>query len=57
LIRELAADGAAVLVSSADIEEVTLLSDRIVVLGSGLVAGVLEGPDISIGEVRHVALA
>lgn len=57
LIRELASDGAAVLVSSADIEEVTLLSDRIVVLGKGMVAGVLEGPDISIGQVRHVALA
>ena len=44
LIRQLAAEGHAVLVSSSDVPELDKVSDRCVVLSGGRITGMLEGP-------------
>jgi ABC-type sugar transport system ATPase subunit len=60
LIRGLADRGAAVLLSSSDVEEVALMSDRVLVLRQGAIEAELEGAEItetaiglaSLGEQR-----
>jgi ribose transport system ATP-binding protein len=47
LLRELAADGVAVIIFTSDFEEVKLIADRVVVLRRGRVAGELRGGEIS----------
>jgi ribose transport system ATP-binding protein len=46
-IRELADNGVGVVVISSDVEELTVLCDRVVVLHEGRVSGVVEGDDIT----------
>ena len=54
LLRELATQGAAVVLFSSDYEEIKLMADRAVVLRRGLVAGELRGEDVT--EERLIAL-
>ena len=54
-IRAAAASGAAVLFASSELEEVLFLSDRIVVMHQGAVAGELPGPDATEEQVMHLA--
>ena len=51
-----AEDGAAVLVSSSDVDELVTLCDRIVVLRGGRVAAELEGSRISVHDITRAAL-
>jgi ribose transport system ATP-binding protein len=55
LIGRLAADGAAVVIVSSEIEEVLAVADRILIMHRGRVAGELARADAS--EARIVALA
>lgn len=55
LIRDLAAKGAAILVISSDLPEVLALSDRIVVMRNGRIAGTLNGESAT--DVTLMALA
>ncbi len=55
LLRQLAASGKAVMMISSEIPEVLLLSDRILVMSHGRVAGELDGRDAN--EERILALA
>ena len=55
VIRELAAKGVGIIVISSDVEELSILADRVVVLHEGKVAGELIGNDIS--EARIIALS
>ena len=43
--RALAADGAAILLSSAETDEVLALADRVIVLRRGEIAGVVDGAE------------
>lgn len=54
-VRTLAADGAAVLVASSELEELTTLADRIVVMHRGRVAGELSRAEASEEKVMHLA--
>ncbi|MFN8202036.1 MAG: sugar ABC transporter ATP-binding protein [Solirubrobacteraceae bacterium] len=54
LLRRLAADGAGVLFFSSDLEEITLVAHRAVVLCKGRVAGVCSGADMT--EDRMLSL-
>jgi ribose transport system ATP-binding protein len=56
LIRRLAAEGAAVLMVSSDMEEVILQSDRVAVMHEGELAGILTGDDITEEAVMHLAV-
>jgi ABC-type sugar transport system ATPase subunit len=47
LIRQLAAEGHAVVVSSSDVPELHKVSDRCLVLSAGRLAGLLEGPRLT----------
>ena len=51
-----AEDGAAVLVSSTDVDELVTISDRVVVLLRGRVVATLEGQDINVHELTRAAL-
>ena len=51
-----AGDGAAVLVSSTDVDELVTISDRVVVLLRGRVVATLEGRDINVHEMTRAAL-
>ena len=51
-----AEDGAAVLVSSTDVDELVTISDRVIVLLSGRVVAVLEGDDINVHEMTRASL-
>jgi ribose transport system ATP-binding protein len=51
-----AEEGAAVLVSSSDVDELVTLCDRIVVLRGGRVAAELEGSRISVHDITRAAL-
>ena len=51
-----AEDGAAVLVSSTDVDELVTICDRVVVLLRGRVAAVLEGRDLNVHEMTRAAL-
>jgi ABC-type sugar transport system ATPase subunit len=56
MIRALAAGGAAVVLSSSDVEEVALMSDRVLVMRGGVVTHEL-GPDqISEAAIGHASL-
>jgi ribose transport system ATP-binding protein len=50
-IAETAAEGTAVLVSSADIEELTSISHRILIIRAGRVVATLTGEQVTIGDV------
>ena len=56
LMRELAADGMAVVFASSDMTEVTGLAHRVLVCRDGEVAGELEGAAIDEERVMHLAL-
>jgi ribose transport system ATP-binding protein len=55
LIRELAANGTAIIAISSDMEEVLGISDRIAVMHEGRVTGVLERQDFSEERVMRLA--
>jgi ribose transport system ATP-binding protein len=55
-IRQLAAGGAAVIVTSSESEEIADLADRVVVLYDGRVSAELHGTDITEAEVTHACL-
>lgn len=57
-LRQLAAQGMAVLVASSELEEFEALCDRAIVLANGRIVGELEGPDeLSIQKILEVILA
>jgi ribose transport system ATP-binding protein len=53
LIREAAERGAAVLVVSSDLEELELLSHRVIVLQGGRISDDLRGSDVSRDIITH----
>ncbi len=55
LIRDLARDGAAVLVISSDNEELVALCDRVVVMAEGRVTGELAGPEITLDAILSLS--
>jgi ribose transport system ATP-binding protein len=55
-IRAAAADGAAVVVSSVDVDELVALAQRVIVLRSGRVAAEFEGEALTEPAVSHEAL-
>jgi ABC-type sugar transport system ATPase subunit len=57
LIRRLAAEGHAVLVSSSDVPELDKVSDRCVVLSGGRITGMLEGPTLTEDNILACAVA
>ena len=57
LIRQLADDGAAVVLISSDIEEIVAESDRVAVMHEGRVTGVLEGRDCTPQAIMQLAVA
>ena len=57
LIRQAAEGGTAVLVSSSDAEELTLLCHRVLVLNGGRVAGVLTGNQITLERITRLTVA
>jgi rhamnose transport system ATP-binding protein len=56
LMRELAADGLAIVMISSDLPEVLALSDRVLVMRRGASAGMLEPPDITAESVLALAV-
>ena len=48
--------GAAVLVSSTDVDELATISDRVIVLANGSVAAELTGDDINVHEITRASL-
>jgi ABC-type sugar transport system ATPase subunit len=56
LVRELAADGMAVVFASSDLPEVVGLSHRVLVCRGGEVAGELVGDDVEPEAIMHLAL-
>ncbi|MGC8878099.1 MAG: sugar ABC transporter ATP-binding protein, partial [Anaerolineae bacterium] len=56
IIRQLAKEGRAVLVSSSDVPEIVHVSDRCLVLSAGQVAAVLEGDQISEEKILAAAV-
>jgi ABC-type sugar transport system ATPase subunit len=57
LIRELARQGKAVVVSSSDVPELDKVSDRCLVLSAGLVTGMLEGANLTEDNILACAVA
>ncbi|MBO6674565.1 MAG: sugar ABC transporter ATP-binding protein [Rhizobiales bacterium] len=57
LIRQLAADGAAVMVISSELPEVLQISDRIAVMAAGRIAGVVPADDASEESLLDLAFA
>jgi ribose transport system ATP-binding protein len=55
LMDELARQGAAVLMISSDLEEILGMSDRVLVLHEGRLAGTLEREALSEGAIMHLA--
>jgi ABC-type sugar transport system ATPase subunit len=51
LIRALAAQGMAVVLISSEVEEICLLSDRVIVMGDGTIIGTFEGERINEREI------
>ncbi len=56
LIRELTAEGMATLVISSDLPELLVLSDRILVMNEGRIAGELDGAIATEEDVLRLAL-
>jgi ABC-type sugar transport system ATPase subunit len=56
IIRELADRGIAVLMISSELQEVVGLSDRVVVMAQGYVAGEVVGDDITEESIMHLAV-
>lgn len=56
LMRELAAEGCAILMISSDMEEVIGVSTRVAVMRRGVIAGVLEREDVSEEAVLRLAV-
>jgi len=57
LIRQLATDGAAVVLISSDLEEIVAECDRVAVMHDGRVTGVLERPDCTPQAIMQLAVA
>jgi ribose transport system ATP-binding protein len=57
LVRELAAQGTAVLAISSDNEELVSLCDRVVVMAEGTITGELTGEDITIDHILSLSFA
>jgi ABC-type sugar transport system ATPase subunit len=57
LIRRLAADGHAIVVSSSDVPELHVVSDRCLVLSAGRVSGLLEGAQLTEDAILACAVA
>jgi simple sugar transport system ATP-binding protein len=57
LIRELCADGLALLVASSELEEVTAYADRVVVLRDRAHVGMIEGEAISVSAIMRIIAA
>ena len=55
IINDAVRDGAGAVVVSSDIEELVEISDRIIVLADGALAGELHGDDISVARVTSLA--
>lgn len=55
IIRQLAADGAAILLISSELPEVLGLSDRVVVMHEGTVGATLTGPDLTPEKIMTFA--
>jgi ABC-type sugar transport system ATPase subunit len=56
VIANMTADGTSVLMTSSELPELLALSDRIMVLHLGRVAGILEGPDRTEENVLRLAV-
>jgi ribose transport system ATP-binding protein len=56
LINQLAADGAAVIVISSDLEEILRISDRIAVMHEGNLTGVLSRSEASEEAIMRLAV-
>jgi ABC-type sugar transport system ATPase subunit len=57
LIRGLAQQGAGVIVSSSDVEEIVSISDRVLIMRRGELVRVIEGADITESIVSHACIA
>lgn len=55
-LRDAAGDGAAVVVSSSDVEELVALCHRVLVLRAGRVVAELVGPSITAANISHASL-
>lgn len=51
MLRTRARDGLAILLCSSDVDEIVRLSDRVIVLGDGRIAGELSGDEIDANEI------
>jgi ribose transport system ATP-binding protein len=56
VIMEAASDGAIVLISSTDLEELTAICDRVVVLRGGTISADLTGDDVNEARITHELL-
>lgn len=56
LIRDLAEQGVAILMFSSDLEEVLQLSDRVLVMHEGRLAGEIPGPEASEASIMNLAV-
>jgi ribose transport system ATP-binding protein len=56
-VARVAADGAAVLISSADAEELCAVSDRVAVFRDGRIARTLVGDDVTVTNVRAATMS
>jgi ribose transport system ATP-binding protein len=56
LMRELAANGVAILMISSDMEEVLHLSDRVIVMHEGELTGILDRPDCTEENIMRLAV-
>jgi ribose transport system ATP-binding protein len=57
LIRDLTADGTAVLMVASDLLEIIGMSDRVLVMRDGTIAGELAGTDITEDRIMELAVA
>lgn len=56
IIRDLADKGVGVLLISSEVEEMTDLADRVLILKDGIISAELQGSDISSTNLMHLAL-
>ena len=57
IVRELAAEGAAVLFVSSELEELPLVCDRVLALRGGRLSGEFTGEDITLDNIMTAAMA